>query len=100
MQKHEIFTSQEGLDLLDFINFQVEQSISLARGKGHKYYAYSLEFRVDEQRGDGYIVMPIIKDYSAMTLDAVKEHCKDWRFCDYFAIDEDGIRSVDVDKQN
>ena len=41
MQKHEIFTSQEGLDLLDFINFQVKQSISLARGKGHKYYAYS-----------------------------------------------------------
>ena len=40
--------------------------------------------------------MPIIKDYSAMTLDAVKEHCKDWRFCDYFVIDEDGIKSVDV----
>ena len=29
-----------------------------------------------------------------MTLDAVKEHCKDWRFCDYFVIDEDGIKSV------
>ena len=46
MQKHEIFTSQEGLDLLDFINFQVEQSISLARGKGHKYYAYSLNLEL------------------------------------------------------
>ena len=51
MQKHEIFTSQEGLDLMDFVNFQVEQGISLARSKGHKYYAYSLEFKIDEATG-------------------------------------------------
>ena len=75
MQKHEIFTSQEGLDLMDFVNFQVEQGISLARRKGHKYYAYSLEFKIDEERTTGYIAIPMVKDFSSNSTSEIVDQC-------------------------
>lgn len=94
MQKHEIFTSQEGLDLMDFVNFQVEQGINLARSKGHKFYAYSLEFKVDEERQYGYIAIPTVKDYSSNTLEDVKEYCVDWVTYKCFNIENDKIKPI------
>ena len=96
MQKHEIFTSQEGLDLLDFINFQVEQSISLARGKGHKYYAYSLEFKVDEERTTGYIVIPMVKDFSSNSTSEIADQCSNWKVYKCFDIQNNGIKEIKI----
>lgn len=64
---------------MDFVNFQVEQRISLARNKGHKYYVYSLVFEIDEERHDGYIAIPSIDDFSSNSLEEAIDHSKDWK---------------------
>lgn len=96
MQKHEIFTSQEGLDLMDFVNFQVEQGISLARSKGHKYYAYSLEFKIDEERTTGYIAIPMVKDFSSNSTSEIVDQCSNWKICKCFDIQNNNIKEIKI----
>ena len=96
MQKHEIFTSQEGLDLMEFVNFQVEQGISLARSKGHRYYVYSLEFKVDEERTTGYIVIPMVKDFSSNSTSEIADQCSNWKVYKCFDIQNNGIKEIKI----